>query len=68
MAPFYNAAIATPQANDDIPRFQARYGARRTPAPTPAPAAGRREDGGPTRVTSNGRRAGGRDGARKPAV
>lgn len=31
MAPYYNAAIATPQPNDDIPRIQARYGVRQTP-------------------------------------
>lgn len=38
MAPYYNAATATPQANDDIPRFQTRYGVRSgLPAPTPAP-------------------------------
>jgi hypothetical protein len=37
MAPYYNPAVATPQQNDDIPRFQARYGVRTTPAPEPAP-------------------------------
>lgn len=37
MAPYYNAAIRDPQQNDDIPRFQARYGVRTTP---PAPPAG----------------------------
>lgn len=40
MAPYYNAAIRTPQMQDDIPRFQARYGVRTpsTPTPTPTPA------------------------------
>lgn len=33
MAPYYNPNIATPQANDDIPRIQARYG----PPPTTTP-------------------------------
>lgn len=28
MAPYYNAAVAVPQASDDVPRFQARYGVR----------------------------------------
>lgn len=28
MAPYYNALIAVPQLNDDIPRFQARYGVK----------------------------------------
>ena len=28
MAPYYNAAIRVPQQQDDIPRFQARYGIR----------------------------------------
>lgn len=36
MAPYYNAAIAVPQANDDIPRFQARYGLR-PPVTPPTP-------------------------------
>lgn len=35
MAPYYNAAIDTPQPNDDIPRFQARYGVRTAPLPPP---------------------------------
>jgi hypothetical protein len=42
MAPYYNPTIGVPQAQDDIPRFQARYGAK--PASTPtvlaAPAQG----------------------------
>lgn len=33
MAPYYAANIAIPQANDDIPRFQARYGVRPGGAP-----------------------------------
>lgn len=33
MAPTYNQAIALPQANDDIPRFQARYGTATPPLP-----------------------------------
>jgi hypothetical protein len=38
MAPYYNAAIPSPQANDDIPRFTARYGVRTSPTtPTPPP-------------------------------
>lgn len=39
MAPIYNAAVAVPQLNDDVARFQVRYGARpaTTPAPTPTP-------------------------------
>lgn len=37
MAPYYNAAIAEPQANDDIPRFKARYGERPGPVPVPPP-------------------------------
>lgn len=41
MAPYYNVATSVPQANDDIPRFQARYGVRSGPAvPTPNPPAG----------------------------
>lgn len=31
MAPYYNAVIAKPQADDDIPRFQKRYGVRTVP-------------------------------------
>ena len=44
MAPYYNPAIPSPQANDDVPRFQARYGVKTTPtAPPPvAPPAGPR--------------------------
>lgn len=38
MAPYYNPAVAVPQPNDDIPRFQARYGKRTTPVPTTAEA------------------------------
>lgn len=39
MAPYYNVAVAVPQANDDIPRFTARYGVKtNTPVPTPPPA------------------------------
>lgn len=40
MAPYYNPAIAVPQENDDIPRFQSRYGKRTAPPsapPVPAP-------------------------------
>ena len=37
MAPFYAAQIDRPQANDDIPRIQARYGPRQTPVPVPPP-------------------------------
>ncbi len=37
MAPYYNPATAAPQANDDIPRFQARYGTRTTPVTPPTP-------------------------------
>lgn len=37
MAPTYNPRVAVPQANDDIPRFQARYGRRTSPPPTPTP-------------------------------
>lgn len=38
MAPFYNQSIAVPQLNDDIPRFQARYGVRgNVPPPNPFP-------------------------------
>lgn len=37
MAPYYNAAVDVPQANDDIPRAVARYGARTTPPPSPPP-------------------------------
>jgi hypothetical protein len=41
MAPYYNAAVQVPQENDDIPRFQARYGARQdAPAPPDGAAAG----------------------------
>lgn len=28
MAPYYNASIQVPQQNDDVPRFQARYGVK----------------------------------------
>lgn len=35
MAPYYNVAISTPQANDDVPRLQARYGVRNTPPVVP---------------------------------
>lgn len=37
MAPYYNAMIGRPQANDDIPRIQSRYGAPAVP-PTVPPA------------------------------
>jgi hypothetical protein len=40
MAPYYNAAISTPQQNDDIPRILARYGpatAQPPVGPTPTP-------------------------------
>jgi hypothetical protein len=40
MAPYYNPAISVPQANDDIPRFQARYGERTSPPPPPPPGGG----------------------------
>lgn len=33
MAPFYNVAVASPQLNDDVPRFTARYGVRTAPPP-----------------------------------
>src|ERR1019366_8787269 len=45
MAPYYNVAILTPQTQDDIPRFVARYGGKPTevapvtPSVPPAPAA-----------------------------
>lgn len=39
MAPYYSPAVDAPQANDDIPRFQARYGERTTPPDTPPPSA-----------------------------
>lgn len=35
MAPYYNAAVADPQADDDVPRFQALYGVRTAPPPLP---------------------------------
>ena len=43
MAPYYAVGVGTPQANDDIPRIQARYGTRQGPPqpPPPPPAAGR---------------------------
>lgn len=37
MAPYYNAGTSVPQPNDDIPRFQARYGVRPAGGPTPPP-------------------------------
>jgi len=36
MAPYYNVAIAVPQAKDDVPRIQARYG-KRVDAPPVVP-------------------------------
>lgn len=43
MAPYYNASITEPQANDDIPRFQARYGVKPpSTTPPPPPPTGRR--------------------------
>lgn len=38
MAPYYNVNTATPQQDDDIPRFIARYGQRTSPGPAPGPA------------------------------
>lgn len=38
MAPYYNPQVAVPQADDDIPRFQARYGARPAGRPPVGPA------------------------------
>lgn len=46
MAPYYAATVAIPQQNDDVPRFQARYGIRPgggpgqpgLPAPVPGPS------------------------------
>jgi len=37
MAPYYSAAIAKPQQNDDVKRIQALYGAPTTPPPPPPP-------------------------------
>ncbi len=37
MAPYYNVATSAPQQDDDIPRFQARYGVRAAPPPPPPP-------------------------------
>lgn len=42
MAPYYNAAIASPQANDDVPRIQALYGPPAAP-PSPPPSEGQAE-------------------------
>lgn len=60
MAPYYNAAIDAPQQNDDIPRFQARYGERTTPLPPPPPVPQPADKvlvalTGDCRVTLNGR-------------
>lgn len=41
MAAYYNATIAVPQANDDVPRFQARYGIRSDVPPIGTPTGGR---------------------------
>jgi hypothetical protein len=50
MAPFYNPAVFDPQQDDDVPRFQARYGERTAPVPPPTPPGHR-----PTvRVTTDG--------------
>lgn len=35
MAPYYSPTVSKPQAVDDIPRVQARYGPPTTPPPTP---------------------------------
>ena len=35
MAPYYNPSIGTPQQNDDVPRFQNRYGKRQEEPPAP---------------------------------
>lgn len=40
MAPYYNPGIASPQANDDIPRVQARYGAALGSAGSTPPPSG----------------------------
>jgi matrix metalloproteinase-14 (membrane-inserted) len=37
MAPYYNPSVAVPAANDDIPRFQARYGQKIGPPASPPP-------------------------------
>jgi hypothetical protein len=37
MAPYYNVAIATPQSQDDIPRFVARYGTKTPGSPPVSP-------------------------------
>lgn len=44
MAPYYDPTVASPQANDDVPRAKARYGEPRndSPSPPPTPPAGRR--------------------------
>ncbi len=61
MAPYYNAAIAVPQSQDDITRFQARYGVRQgpvtppVPVPVPAPGVARVEITGAVTVLVNGR-------------
>ena len=46
MAPYYNPQVAVPQQNDDVPRFQARYGVRPDGGggnPPPPPPAGKRK-------------------------
>lgn len=46
MAPYYNPQVAVPQQNDDVPRFQARYGVRPDDGggePPPPPPAGKRK-------------------------
>lgn len=58
MAPYYSPAVAVPQQNDDIPRFQARYGVRTAPpanTPTP-PARPKVVVTGDVEVTVNGRK------------
>lgn len=40
MAPYYAVGVTSPQQNDDIPRFQARYGTTPAKPPDPAPGGG----------------------------
>lgn len=55
MAPYYSATTAVPQRNDDIARFQVRYGVRATPPPpTPTPGPTPTPAPGPTRIAIEG--------------
>lgn len=56
MAPTYNQRIGTPQDNDDIPRFVARYGKRDQPTPPSGSAIVRIETEGKVELFIGGRK------------